>query len=129
MALYLNNDKTFPYTYNYTYNENQTIKINNLLIKDKNNTIIKSENLLEKPIDEKMICKKFKRQLPDKKIYRERFHYELNLFIEKDLLKYLNFATEILELTQDIPHVTRGSCGSSLLCYLLGITHVDPMTL
>jgi superfamily II DNA or RNA helicase len=127
MALYLNNDKTFPYTYNYTYNENQTIKINNLLIKDKNNTIIKSENLLEKPIDEKMICKKFKRQLPDKKIYRERFHYELNLFVEKDLLKYLNFATEILELTQDIPHVTRGSCGSSLLCYLLGITHVDPV--
>ena len=64
---------------------------------------IKSENLLEKPIDEKMICKKLKRELPDKKIYHERFRYELDIFIEKDLLKYLNFATEILELTKDIP--------------------------
>ena len=60
-------------------------KINNLLIKDKNNTVIQSENLLEKPIDEKMICKKLKRELPDKKIYHERFRYELDLFIEKDL--------------------------------------------
>ena len=32
MALYLNNDKTFPYTYNYQYNHDQKIKINNLLI-------------------------------------------------------------------------------------------------
>ena len=127
MALYLNNDKEFPYTYNYYYNDNQKIKINNLFIKDKNNTIIDEENLIDKYIDEKIICNKFKRQLPNTEIYNKRFKYEIDLFIKKDLLKYLNFATEILELTKDIPHVTRGSCGSSLLCYLLGITHVDPV--
>ena len=30
-------------------------------------------------------------------------------------------------MTKNIPHVTRGSCGSSLVCYLLGISHVDPV--
>ena len=30
-------------------------------------------------------------------------------------------------MTRNIPHVTRGSCGSSLVCYLLGISNVDPI--
>ena len=34
---------------------------------------------------------------------------------------------EILKLAKNIPHVTRGSCGSSLVCYLLGISHIDPI--
>ena len=127
MALYLNNNNSFPYTYNYSYNYNQKIKINNLLIKDKNNEDIKEINFINDKINEDDICKKFIRNLPNENKYLERFRKELNLFIEKDLLKYLNFAIEILELTKDIPHVTRGSCGSSLLCYLLGITHVDPV--
>ena len=28
---------------------------------------------------------------------------------------------------KNMPHITRGSCGSSLVCYLLGISHVDPV--
>ena len=37
-------------------------------------------------------------------------------------------AVEILQLTEYIPHITRGSCGSSLVCYLLGISNgVDPV--
>ena len=28
---------------------------------------------------------------------------------------------------QNIFHITRGSCGSSLVCYLLGISNVDPI--
>lgn len=31
------------------------------------------------------------------------------------------------ETKQPIPHVIRGSAGSSLVCYLLGITHIDPI--
>lgn len=31
------------------------------------------------------------------------------------------------ETKQPIPHVIRGSAGSSLVCYLLGITHLDPI--
>jgi len=34
---------------------------------------------------------------------------------------------QILHLTKSIPHVTRGSCGSSLVCYMLGISHIDPV--
>jgi DNA polymerase III alpha subunit len=30
-------------------------------------------------------------------------------------------------MTKHIPHITRGSCGSSLVCYLLGISQVDPV--
>ena len=32
-----------------------------------------------------------------------------------------------MHITNYIPHVTRGSCGSSLVCYLLGISNVDPI--
>ena len=52
---------------------------------------------------------------------------ELNLIEKKQLTKYLIRAVEILEMTEYIPHVTRGSCGSSLVCYLLGISNVDPI--
>ena len=34
---------------------------------------------------------------------------------------------DIIDLTQDLQHMTRGSAGSSLICYLLGITDVDPI--
>ena len=45
----------------------------------------------------------------------------------KNLCSYLIRAVNILEMTDYIPHVTRGSCGSSLVCYLLGISNVDPV--
>ena len=52
---------------------------------------------------------------------------ELNLIKDKKLESYLFRAVEILKMTNYIPHVTRGSCGSSLVCYLLGISNVDPI--
>ena len=36
-------------------------------------------------------------------------------------------ACQILKMTNNIPHITRGSCGSSLVCYLLGISNIDPI--
>ena len=45
----------------------------------------------------------------------------------KNLCSYLIRAVNILKLINNIPHVTRGSCGSSLVCYLLGISNVDPV--
>ena len=47
--------------------------------------------------------------------------------MSKNLFKNILCALDILELTKDIPHITRGSCGSSLVCYLLGISHTDPI--
>ena len=125
MAIYLNNDNKFPYDYNYYYNDNNQIKINNLIIKD--NNYICNDNLLNNDIDIKKIINKFKINIINEERYTKRLDIELKLFVEKDLLKYLYFAIDILELTKDIPHITRGSCGSSLLCYYLGISHVDPV--
>jgi hypothetical protein len=69
----------------------------------------------------------FVRNVPEAATYQDRLAYELNLIVQKDLAKYLLRATEILSITAGIPHVTRGSCGSSLVVYLLGISHVDPV--
>ncbi len=69
----------------------------------------------------------FVRSLPQDPRYSERLENELALFHSKDLLGYVYQALEILAITQSIPHVTRGSCGSSLVCYMLGISHVDPI--
>ncbi len=76
--------------------------------------------------------KRFIRSIPDKNKYKIRLKRELFIIIKKKLAKYLFQAMDILDMTHSIegdyiPHVTRGSCGSSLVCYLLGISHVDPI--
>lgn len=73
------------------------------------------------------ITKYFVREIPDDPRYCERLEKELSLIVEKNLFGNMVRALEILELTKNIPHVTRGSCGSSLVCYLLGISHMDPI--
>lgn len=70
---------------------------------------------------------KFVRDIPDDESYKVRLEEELELFNQKNLFPYLLRAIDILSMTHNIPHVTRGSCGSSLVCYLLGISHVDPV--
>lgn len=70
---------------------------------------------------------KFIRDIPNEPHYLQRVDYELDLLNRKNLIPYLLRALQILDITKKIPHVTRGSCGSSLICYLLGITHVDPV--
>jgi hypothetical protein len=69
----------------------------------------------------------FIRDIPDNQNYISRVEMELSLIKEKNLESNILLAIEILNLTKNIPHVTRGSCGSSLVCYLLGISHVDPI--
>jgi len=125
MALYLNNDYDFPYDYKYYYNQKGDIKINNLIIEKQ--TIHNSATFDSNKVTKEFIISKFKKPVINSSIYNNRLENEINMFLEKNLLKYLYFAIEILELTYDIPHVTRGSCGSSLLCYYLGISHVDPI--
>ena len=59
--------------------------------------------------------------------YQQRFQFELSMLEEKGLTGYLLKAVQILLLTPSISHITRGSCGSSLVCYVLGISHFDPV--
>ena len=69
----------------------------------------------------------FKRDIPNEPEYTERLNYEIELILKKNLFGNMVRALDILKLTNSIPHITRGSCGSSLVCYLLGISHVDPV--
>jgi len=69
----------------------------------------------------------FVRKVPSEPHYQERLEMELKMFETKNLIPYLLRALDVLKLNQSLPHITRGSCGSSLVCYLLGISHVDPV--
>ena len=71
---------------------------------------------------------RFVRDVPHGACYAKRLDDELQLIEEKELVPHLLRAMDVLALAgSDVPHVTRGSCGSSLVCYLLGISHVDPV--
>ena len=115
--------KHFPWEYSYTQkiiNENKII-INelNLIKKNKMNKL--------KEYNEVDIINNFIIKCPNKNEYLQRLKLEMKLINEKNLCSYLIRAVEILKLTNYMPHVTRGSCGSSLVCYLLGISNIDPV--
>ena len=70
---------------------------------------------------------KFVRKFPDNNEYNERIAREINLIIEKKFVDYILKICDMLDLIKNIPHIIRGSSGSSLVCYLLGITDIDPV--
>jgi DNA polymerase III alpha subunit len=74
-----------------------------------------------------ILISKFNRQLPDNTNYHKRLEEEIELIAKLGFAKHFLRVREILDLTQDIPHITRGSAGSSLICYLMGISDVDPV--
>jgi hypothetical protein len=121
----------FPWKYNYItvpLTNNKLIKINTLtMIKNNMNICNKpviSTHLMDENCDIRQL---FIRKIPNLTVYHERLDYELNLLKRKNLFYHLIQAIQILNITKNIPHVTRGSCGSSLVCYLLGISHIDPI--
>ena len=77
----------------------------------------KCEKIIEKEFNKTYtkedICSYFIRQVPVLKSYQERLDYELDLIISKNLFGNMVRAIEILKMTNNIPHITRGSCGSS----------------
>ena len=52
-----------------------------------------------------------------------------NYFDEKGFIEVFIQVKEILSMTTDLPHIIRGSAGCSLVCYLMKITHMDPIKL
>lgn len=63
-------------------------------------------------------------------IYIERLSYEFQIFKSLKLLGYLEFCQNILNNCRknNIPYGPgRGSCVGSLICYLMGITEIDPI--
>jgi len=69
----------------------------------------------------------FRRSVPPGKEYQERLAEEFEIIIQQRFTDYFLKIRKILDLNEDIPHMTRGSAGSSLVCYLMGITDVDPV--
>ena len=74
-----------------------------------------------------LLLTRMKRPMPDQPEYLTRLEQELEIIDQQQFVPHFLRVLEILDLTRDIPHITRGSAGSSLVCYLLGITDVDPV--
>ena len=73
------------------------------------------------------LCKHFVRNCPNHSIYLDRLKEEFSLIEHFGFEKVFLQVKEILRLAGDVPHIIRGSAGSSLVCYLLGITNIDPI--
>jgi hypothetical protein len=71
----------------------------------------------------------------DKTVYRDRLQTEIKLFHDNgvvDLLPYFFVYEELCSLYQlkgKLTGVGRGSAAGTLIAYLLGITHIDPIVL
>ena len=70
------------------------------------------------------LTSRFTRTCPSQPEYQERLAEEFEIILSLRFTDYFCQIRDILDLTQDIPHMTRGSAGSSLVCYLMGITDV-----
>ena len=116
--------------------EQLVVKIKNKKLYKENKEIVRSFiKLKNKKIYRKIfrnkktwnLAKLFTRKIPNKVKYVHRLAREFQL------IEYFNFVDvflqvcEILYLAGNIPHIIRGSSGSCLLCYLLGITDIDPI--
>jgi len=83
--------------------------------------------LYKKNPDIKTLVASFRRPVPENLVYYRRLYRELRLIIKNNFAKCFLQVMDILEITEGIPHIIRGSSGSSLTCYLLGITSFDPI--
>lgn len=73
------------------------------------------------------LLSRFKRPVPPGPEYQNRLAEEFELILNQRFTDYFLQICDIIDLTTDLTHMTRGSAGSSLVCYLLGITDVDPV--
>ena len=71
----------------------------------------------------------FRRPLPADSRYAARMEEEFALIDRNEFTRVFLQVQKIMELCQKlvIPHIIRGSAGSSLVCYLMGISHTDPL--
>ena len=122
----------FPWNYEYTIDKKSNIIINTLELLQEDSIKRKQtkeyeETTYDHSYTRQDLEKLFVRNIPKDSIYQQRVSIELELLERKQLIGYVLHALDILHLTKHMPHITRGSCGSSLVCYLLGISHVDPV--
>lgn len=71
----------------------------------------------------------FTRPIPKDSKYESRIEEEFALIERNKFTRVFLQVQQIMNLCKklQIPHIIRGSAGSSLVCYLMGISHTDPM--
>lgn len=71
----------------------------------------------------------FRRPNPNNEQYTRRLEEEFTLIDKNGFARVFQQVQRIMELCKElsIPHIIRGSAGSSLVCFLLGISHTDPI--
>ena len=74
-----------------------------------------------------MLIKTLSREIYNDKKYIDRLVKEFELIINFNFEEVFYQVYEILQLSKGIPHIIRGSAGSCLLCYYMGITEIDPI--
>lgn len=74
-----------------------------------------------------LLLAEFRRPCPEGPEYQDRLAEEFAIIIDQRFTDYFLKIRRVLDLNSDIPHMTRGSAGSSLVCYLMAITDVDPI--
>ena len=87
--------------------------------------------LLDKkyPQDIKSLIKRFRREYPTNINYIRRLDKEYKIIREKGFVKTFHRVCDLLDIIKerDTLHVLRGSAASSLVCYQLGISDIDPI--
>ena len=84
------------------------------------NKVFKNDKIIK-------LIKIWNREIKDKKNYFKRIYKEFRLIIKFRFEEVFFQVHEILKLSNNYPHIIRGSAGSCLLCYLMKITHIDPI--
>ena len=97
---------------------------NNLIIdkhkKTKHNSVFQNEKII-------LLLKILTRKINDEYKYVKRLFKEFKLITKFGFEEVFYQVHQILELSKGIPHIIRGSAGSCLLCFLMGITNIDPI--
>jgi len=99
-------------------------------------TIVDADNELRRLVASKLISlglhkNELKYLIDGREVtYLDQAKIELNRFIEKGFASYFLITKNIIEYgkEQGWPFTARGSAGGSLICYLLNITSVDPLS-
>lgn len=110
----ISKEKEFVYD-NELFNNNLRI-INSYC----SNDIINYESII-------LLIKTLSREIYDDKKYVDRLVKEFELIINFNFEEVFYQVYEILQLSKGVQHIIRGSAGSCLLCYLMGITNIDPI--
>lgn len=71
----------------------------------------------------------FYRKPPPLLVYKQRVEEEFALIDKFGFTDVFRQVYEIIRIARElhIPHIIRGSAGSSLVCFLMGITEIDPI--